>query len=88
MPAVRTAVSLADIVVTTGSGSTVRTRSNGTGGFALGGIPAGQHCRIDASAKGYRSASTEFDMPASGGIWVSVTLATGTGGIIVVPIPY
>jgi len=74
-------------VITHESGATFRTRANATGGFALGNVPPG-HCRIDVSASGFQTASTEFEMGASGGVWVNVTLARGGGGIIVVPLPY
>lgn len=81
---------LADVsvVVTGPTGVVWRTRSNGSGDFLVMGLEPAEGYRIDLTKDGYQPASTLFEMPANGGVWVSATLSTGQGGIIVVPIPY
>jgi len=82
------AISGADVYLTSGTGVTVRARTNSTGDFLLAGISAGSYL-IEVRKSGYMSASTKFDMPADGGgMWVDATLSQGTGGVVVVPIPY
>lgn len=81
---------LADVtvVVTGPTGAVWRTRSNGSGDFLIVGLQPGSGYRIDLTKSGYQPASTLFDMGDSGGVWVSATLSTTQGGIIVVPVPY
>ena len=81
-------ISGADVYLTSGTGVTVRARTNSTGDFLFAGISAGSYL-IEIQKSGYMSASTTFDMPADGGgMWVDATLSQGTGGVVVVPIPY
>jgi hypothetical protein len=74
-------------VVLTGGGQTYRTRSNASGDFLFADVPQGQY-HISVTADGYQTAETDFVIENDRGVWVSVTLASPGGGVVVIPIPY
>lgn len=80
-------IASATVTISNTLGVVARGRSNADGDFLMGQIQPG-HYTVTVSSTGYQPASTEFDMPASGGVWVTATLALKGGGVIVMPIPY
>lgn len=77
----------ARVVVTSTGGAVYTTQTNADGRFLLANIGQGSYT-IEIGKSGYQTASTSFEMPNDYGVWVSATLASGSSGVVVIPLPY